>query len=257
MSQGNAGMTEELSLEFLDAAACEALGASTPGESAAYQQKLASAGDDAKRKDRSLREMVALLSAASPHLAPPPDLRGRILQATAPTTFRMEDYRKATKDNGWFFRWGFAAAMLFLSAGAYYNMTVKSELDRATNTAKAYEHKVAERDVALAAFVNPKAQQVILASEGKPFGKAFLDAHTQTAVVILPREMVPQGKTVQFSMQQEGKDVKYNTVLLTAPGDSLNAPKDIPLERIFAIKQSDMRPDTQNRVITAELGPRR
>ena len=111
---------------WMDTAACETLGANTAEESAAYQQQLADAGSEASQTDRALRETVARLSAASPYMAPPADLRGRILQATAPATFKMEDYRKATHESGKYYRWGFYAAMFFLMAGAYYNLSVKS-----------------------------------------------------------------------------------------------------------------------------------
>src|SRR5438045_604834 len=114
-------MDNKMTEQLLDAAACDALGINTPAESAAYQQDLTAAGKDAKETDRALRETVSRLAAASPHMEPSADLRGRILQATAPRTFKMEEYRKATQESGRFYRWGFAAAMLFLMAAAWFN----------------------------------------------------------------------------------------------------------------------------------------
>ena len=48
-------MNEKFNSQLLDAAATDALGAHTPAESAAYQQELASAGQEAQHLDRQLR----------------------------------------------------------------------------------------------------------------------------------------------------------------------------------------------------------
>src|SRR5262249_23654512 len=150
-----------------EAAACEALGANTPADSAAYQQELAAGSADARKVDRELRETVARLAAASPHMKPAAGLRGRVLQTAAPTTFKMEDYRKANAEDGRFYRWGFYAAMVFLMAGAAYNLMVQSKLkqaDAVISQAKATVHTMAEQDQqraqALTAFLSGDVQQV-------------------------------------------------------------------------------------------------
>ena len=95
--------------QLLDNAISETLGMNTAGESAAYERALA--GDaGARATDRQLRETTAYLAAASPHMAPPADLRGRILLATAAKTYKLEDYRKASGEDNRFYKWGFYAA---------------------------------------------------------------------------------------------------------------------------------------------------
>jgi hypothetical protein len=225
---------------LLDAAACDALGATSPTDAAACQRDLAAADDRTRRTARSLRETVARLSAASPHVAPPAELRGRILQATAPATFKMEDYRKATADTGRFYRWGFYAAMLFLMAGGYYNLSLQGKLKQADSVIVAQAQKVQERDAALRAFVNPNSNEIRLVDKnsGKLYGKALLDENAKTAVVILPEKMIPTNKTVQFSYQS----TPYTTILIPAPGDSIAPPAGKSLETALTIK--NVEPDS-------------
>jgi len=232
----------KLSEQLLDAAACEALGANTPAESAAYQQELTGSGEHARHVDWELRETIARLAAASPHMEPPADLRGRILQASAPVTFRMEDYRKATREDNRFYKWGFYAAMLFLSAGALFNISTRDALHRANQQSQALAGMIKERDSALMAFVNPKSQEVNLKEGDKTYGKALLDPESQTAVVLLPKGMVPAGKSPQLSITQGGKSVAYKTVLMEAPGDFLAMPHNNPIDTALIIR--DMTPDT-------------
>jgi len=245
-------VTSKMSEQLLDAAACEALGANTPAESAVYQQELAGAGDErSRRMDWELRETVARLSAASPHMKPPGDLRGRILQASAPVTFRMEDYRKATKDNSRFYKWGFYAAMLFLSAGAIFNMSTRDALTKSNQNAAALRNHVQETDNALMAFVNPKSQPITLMENGKAYGKAMVDPETMTAVVLLPKGLVPPGKAPQLSITEDGKTLAFKTVLVEAPGDFLVMPQNKSVET--ALRIQDLVPDgTQRPKVAAQ-----
>jgi len=230
--------------QLLEAAACDALGASLPGESAAYQQELTSAGDEARRIDRDLRETVARMAAASPHMGPPSDLRGRILQATAPVTFKMEDYRKATREPSRFYKWGFYAAMLFLMAGAYYNMSMKTAITKGNETVAALVNETKERDAALATLLDPNCQPVIYKDEqGTPYARAWINDKTRRAVVILAQERVPAGKTGQLSKPgPDGKPVPYQTVLITAPAANFVPGKILPtdhtIEETLALKQT-------------------
>jgi hypothetical protein len=239
-------LKSKMSEQLLDAAACEALGANTPAESAVYQQELAGAGDDARRMDWELRETVARLSSASPYLKPSADLRGRILQASAPVTFRMEDYRKAVKDNSRFYKWGFYAAMLFLSAGAIFNITTRDMLTKSNQSVAALKNHIKETDNALMAFVNPKSQPITLTENGKAYGKALVDPETMTAVVLLPKGMVPEGKSPQMSITDaDGKVMAFKTVLIEAPGDFLVMPQNKSIETVLRIQ--DLAPDGTQR----------
>jgi len=235
----------KLSQTLVDAVASEALGANTPADSAAYRQELASAGDSARRLDCQLNETVARLAAASPFMQPSADLRGRILQATAPAAFRMEDYRHVTRDNSRLYRWGCYAAMAFLAAGAWFNIHTQNQLRASQNQVAALSQQANERNVALAAFVNPNADQITFTdngqANGKVIGKALLDGNTKTAVVILPPGMVPAGHTPQLSITKNGTQVTYQTVLITAPADMLQAPSGTSAEAMLAIK--GMSPD--------------
>src|SRR4051794_7061849 len=80
------------------------------------------------REDRAMRETVARLAAASPHMKPSPELRARILQATATRTFKMEDYRKTSGEDYRWYKWGFYAAAAFLVMAGVYNMNVDGKL---------------------------------------------------------------------------------------------------------------------------------
>jgi len=235
----------KLHQNVIDAAASEALGANTPADSAAYQQELASAGSDARRLDRQLSETVTRLAGASPYMQPSADLRGRILQATAPATFRMEDYRNANRDTGRIYRWGCYAAMAFLAAGAWFNIHTQNQLRATQNQVAALWQQANERNIALAAFVNPNADQITFTDNGKAngkvIGKALLDGNTKTAVVILPPGMVPAGHAPQLSITKNGNQVIYQTVLITAPADMLQAPSGTSAEAMLAVK--GMSPD--------------
>jgi hypothetical protein len=245
-----------MSETLLDAAACEALGTNTRIESAAYQQELAATGDDARRVDRDLRETVARMAAASPHMAAPADLRGRILQATAPATFRMEDYRKATADTGRFFRWGFYAAILCLAAGASYNMMIQNALGRANQDRNALAAHARQTDAALAAAVNPSSQQVTFTDHGKMIGRAFVNQEARTAVVVLPAELVPSGKTAQMQLPDpvDGKLVKYQTSLVTVPAETLNVQIPSHVLKVETVLSPDkMEPDMTTKPQRAEL----
>lgn len=238
------GLNEQL----IESAASEALGANAPIDSVGYQQELAAGGDDAKRLDRQLRETVALMSAASPYMRPSADLRGRILQATAPTTFRMEDYRKAMKDTGRFYRWAFYAALAFLAAGAWFNMTTQNQLMATQGQVASLKQQAGERNLALAAFLNPNSNQITFKDKdsGKTVGKALVDDKNKTALVILANGAVPPGSAPQLSVPgKDGKEVAYNTVLIMAPAEVLQAPKGTDAVAMLKIKTGNIAPDPQ------------
>jgi hypothetical protein len=241
-----------LNHQLIDAAASEALGANTPAESAAYQQEVAAAGDDARRLDRQLRETVARLSASSPYMSPPADLRGRLLQATAPTTFRMEDYRKATRDTGRFYRWGFYAALAFLAAGAWFNLNTQSQLQTTQGQVAGLIHQIKVRDTALSDLINPKADQIAVLQNNKVTGKAFVNDETKTAVVVLPEGILPAGKTVdKITMTRNGKTTTYTTVALTAPREAFPQWTGAQLNPNFSVDH--VAPDPQQKVFTATM----
>ncbi|HUO07661.1 MAG TPA: hypothetical protein VM008_05135 [Phycisphaerae bacterium] len=242
------GLNEEL----IEAAAAEALGANTPKDSAAYPQQVAAGGEDAQRLDRQLRETVALLAAASPFMKPSEDLRGRILQTTAPTTFRMEDYRKSMKDSGRFYRWGFYAAMAFLAAGAWFNMITQNQLTTMQGQMQALGNQVKARDVAITDLISPKADQVAIMQDNKLSGKAFVNDETHTAVVVLPQGILPPNKTIdKMTMTRNGKKVTYGVVALTTSREAFPQWSGAQLNPNFSVDH--VTPDPQQKVYTATM----
>jgi len=253
-------METKMTDQLLDEAACDALGINTPAESAAYQQELTTAGADARRTDQMLRETVSRLAAASPHLMPSADLRGRILQATAPTTFKMEDYRKATRDNGKFYRWGFYAAMLFLTLGAGYNMMMQSKLkhteevataklneaQKIVNNITALDHKRVE---AFTAFFGDDVQQITFkGTNGAVQGRAWLNEEKKQALVVLPSGMIPKEGTLQLTQPgPNGTAVAFDTLVLKAN----EAPGAGVPEHVTPMKITDLRPDVNAKPLIA------
>ncbi len=241
-----------LNQQMIDAAASEALGANGPTESAAYQQEVAAAGDDAGRLDRQLRETVARMAAASPYMKPPADLRGKLLQATAPTTFRMEDYRKVTRDTGRFYRWGFYAALAFLAAGAWFNLRTQNQVQSMQGEVAGLVQQVKVRDTALSDLINPKADQIAITQDNKVAGKAFVNDETRTAVVVLPQGILPPGKTIEkMTMTRNGKTMTYTTVALTAPREAFPQWAGAQLNTNFAVDH--VSPDPEQKVFKAAM----
>ena len=241
----------KISEEFAEAAAGEALSSLTAEESAAYAGRLAAGSADEQRLDRALRETVARLSGAAPYMKPREELRGRILAATAPATFRMEDYRKANRDTGRFYKWGFYAAMAFLAAGAWYNVSLQNRLGAvqtaAIKTIDQMGDVIKQRESAIESIVNPHTQQVSIQTEkGKIAGRAFLNPVEKNAVVILPEGMLPPNQAPQLIIKDSaGKVLQIPTQYVqVAP----SAFPDIVPTRLqnpdqFAIK--NVQPDPQ------------
>jgi hypothetical protein len=228
--------------QWMDEAAAEAVGANTVAESAAYEHELAAATPAARRLDRELRETAAMLSAASPFLDPSEDLRGRVLQASAPAAFRMEDYRKANRETGRFYRWGFYAAMVCLMAGAWYNLKVNSDLNTYKSQFAVVQKQAEERNEALKAFVNPNLDQLTFVDHGKVVGKALVDEKARRAFVILPPGAVPEGKLPQLSLPQaNGQVVNYDTTLVVAPPNMFDAPTGKSIKTMLTV--TDVSPD--------------
>lgn len=186
--------------DYLDAAAAEALGANPPADSADFARQQATPAEQQAAQD--LAQTAAALAAASPYMEPPADLRGKILAATAPATFKMEDYRKATHETGRYWRWGFAAAMVLLVFSSYYSMSLKNQL---TNLAAANKAKDAAHQHALAMLVDPNVRQVTLLNDGKAIGKLLGDSKSRELMVVLPNEKIPAGAERKMVVELGGQ----------------------------------------------------
>ncbi|MCL2641743.1 MAG: hypothetical protein FWD53_12915 [Phycisphaerales bacterium] len=176
--------------------------------------------------DQDLSGAATRLAAVSPYMEPSADLRGRILQATAPQTFRMEDYRKATQETGRFYRWGFAAACLFLAAGAWYNTTLQKQLTSAvaqlTNAKTHFEimqHQLTNRDTAIAGLINPKVDQIAIKDQDNRLtARFYVNDAAKTAVVVVPEGSLPPDRTInQITLTRDSKRATYAAVTVTAP----------------------------------------
>lgn len=217
----DAKMTKE---QMLDAAAGEALGVNTPESSAAYHA--ASEGDAALiRTERELREAVARLAAASPYLEPREELRGRILQATAPQTFKMADYRQAGRENR-IYRWGFYAAAVFLMAAAYFNLNMQTKVKNLETALIQSQQQVAtvsqqsaERGLALTQVLDPNTNQIRLTRDGKVGALAFVNNQTRTGVMIVAAGSIPAGhNAATLTVEHAGVPTEYKTLLVAADG---------------------------------------
>jgi hypothetical protein len=209
---------------MMESAACEALGANTAGESAAYQRQVADDGTGELRKlDRELRQTAARLAAASPHMMPPADLRGRIVQATAPVTFKMEDYRRATREDYRFYKWGFYAAALFLIAGAWYNIDAGAKLQQANQNIVALQQQgrqvIQQQNEVIATLA--RGNPITLGGNGQTFGKAVVDFNSHKAVLIFPEETMPLGSRPQLNLTMNNEKIAFDTRLITAPAVEL------------------------------------
>jgi hypothetical protein len=240
----------------LDQATCEALGANTPEESAAYQSSLA-ADPAARRLDRALRETTARLAAASPHMKPSPDLRGRILEATAPKTFKMEDYRKVTREDYRFYKWGFYAAAMFLIFGALYNLDTRGKLDTANKNIALLQQQgqqlAAKTTDIITTFA--RGEQISWKDEnGKLYGKAVVDMDTRKAILIFPQETIPATAAPQLTLNLPDQNrVTFNTTLITATAGELRfaVPQNADIGRILTV--TNLKPDTNNIPQTAGM----
>jgi hypothetical protein len=243
---------------LVDTAAGEALGANTPEESAAYQRQIdADPTGAARRLDRELRHTAARLAAASPYMKPPADLRGRILQATAPVTFKMEDYRRATREDYRFYKWGFYAAAVFLIMGALYNIDTRGKLDQANKNVVALrqqEQQIAARsNEIITTFA--RGDQITWRDEtGKPYGKAIVDMTTHKAVMIFPQETMPGNLRPQLNLTLNDQKIAFDTTLITASASELNfaVPKNAP-DIATLMNPPTVKPDNTIKPMTADF----
>ena len=218
--------------EILDAAAGEALGANAPETSEQFQQQVKSGDAETVRAEREMRETVARLALASPYMEPKEELRGKVLQATAPQTFKMEDYRKASGDNR-FYKWGFYAAAVFLFAAAYYNMGLEStakkmrgaiaqqqqQIEQGNKQAAAMNEQLTAvtkeangRGLLLAQLLEPKTQQVTLRNnQGQTVALAYINPVSKSGVMIVPEDALKAG--------QNSADLKLAVETLQGPAE--------------------------------------
>lgn len=212
--------------QAMDTAISEALG-ETP---AAYQ---AGGEGESRRAGREMRETVARLAAASPHMKPSPELRARILEASAPKTYKLEDYRKVGSEDFRWYKWGFYAAAAFLITAAMYNINVvnntNARLDAAqkqyaalAKEANALEASNERGRAVVSALVDPRGTQITWndATTHQPVMRAVVDG--TTAVMIMPQELLPNGAQPQLTLKGDnGQAITFQTTVISAPAAQL------------------------------------
>jgi hypothetical protein len=188
---------------FLDDAATAAVGAHTVEESDAFVQRLAQATVDERRTARELREAAAHLAAAAPYMAPSAGLREKLLAATAPQSFKIDDYRRKGAEGGGFFRWGFAAALMFLAGAAWFNYGLRTQVYTQTQQIAALQGEMATRTGALVAMTDPTIAKIALQQDGKTTGVLML---APKPVMFLRNVAVPAGLLANIRLTLNGQE---------------------------------------------------
>ncbi len=204
--------TAPLDEAFLDAAAAQAVGAHTAEEAAAFQTRLAAASAAERRVLNDLQAVVAKMAAASPYLEPDEALRGKILEATAPANFKMEQYRRSNDMAKWQ-RWGLIAAILFLVLGAGYNAMLQQAMGNQAKQMVRMDTAIRElRDAnarqlaALDKLVDPDVHQVNLVDKNnKAIGKLLVDNRTKEFMLVMPQTVIPPGAMAKIVVEQNGQ----------------------------------------------------
>jgi len=146
-------------------------------------------------------------------------LRGRILQATAPASFRMEDYKKVSREQSPIYKWGFYAAALFLMAGAWFNISMQQKNARLNTQVAQADQRAKVLEHTLATVVTPSVKQINFVTDNdspKLWARAWVNDVTHDAIVMLPQDLVTDpSNAVQLTMC----DVKYQTVMLTGSAE--------------------------------------
>jgi len=250
-------MDSQMNETFLDNAAGEALMINSAADSQALAEMRPGSAGAGSRIERELNETVARLAAASPYMKPSADLRGRILQATAPASFRMEDYRRKGGEDMRFYKWGFYAAAVFLIAASMYNIYTRNTLTAAANQQMARANSLAQqvqmRDSLVSQMADPRTQQVTMVDASRqPVARVYLNPQTRQAVLIASEGLVPEGKSLQVRMPEGIAEVPYQTTVLTVRGGGLHSAPGQTLANVLSI--GNMSPDESNRPMVAGMG---
>jgi len=182
-------------------------------------------------------------------MKPSTELRARILDATSPKSYKLEDYRKVGSEDMRWYKWGFYAAALFMIAIAMweYNMrgSMQGQQQEIARLKSAGQQVVAQNqqmESMINALLNPGAQITWNDNDTKkPFARAVL-GENGTAILIVPTELVAPGSTVpQLTLTDStGKTVTFSTQLISAPAGAihLTVPKNAPeIAKMFSQPQ--------------------
>jgi len=214
---------------FLDEAAAGALGTLTAPEMAQFNAMLAAASPAARQAAAELQETTARLAAASPYMEPPARLRAGILAATAPGTFKIKDYRRATGERRErFLRWGMAAAAVCLVWSGYDIMSARSAGRQLTTLVQNQMQQIDQlrqqldsQHIAISAMMDPNVRQVSLrnSADQKIIGKMLVDTRTNGVMIVMPDAVVPPNTKVKLAIAQHGQRMEVTADAVgAAPG---------------------------------------
>lgn len=216
---------------FLDDAAAEALLANTPPESRLFARMLDGADAATDASFIALKETATKLSAAAPYMQPPESLRERVLLATAPKQFNINDYRKtvqAETDDGipWFWRWGLVAAVVALVASGYRNYALQSSVAIANNRGTLQSLQMQHQAQALAMLLDPHVVQFPVRGNVGPnvnpaaaplIGKFLVDPGTHRCMLVMPHAVFSPTEQVHWTIISRGVRQQFTGPAVGAP----------------------------------------
>lgn len=198
---------------FLDAAIAEALGDMSAAAPAVNDQQ--------KRQRRDIQETVAKMSAAAPYMEPPANLKEKILAATAPATFKIEEYRRGERSLR-FFRIGLAAAVMALMATGYVAYQQYERSNSYMRQAVALQAQSSAQGQAIAKLVNNNVTKIALTNDrGETVGLLLQDKTSNDAMLVMPQEMIPPGQIAKVEIVQNGKRQTIMATPVAADGVSI------------------------------------
>lgn len=192
---------------FLDAAIAEALGDMSAAAPATTQEQ--------KRQRREIQETVSRMSAAAPYMQPRASLKEQILAATAPATFKIEDYRRGERSLK-FFRMGLAAAVMALVATGFIAYQQYERGNAYMRQATNYQQQSSAQGQAIAKLVNNNVTKIALTdAKGQTVGLLLQDKSTKDAMIVMPQDMIPPGQLAKVEIVQNGQ---RQTIMATPVG---------------------------------------
>ena len=134
----------------------------------------------------------------------------------------------------------FSLQTIFGSCKQFYGL-LDEAADAAHDSAKALHAmmKASDRQPVLDAFKLARQRE---RATSEKIGKALVDEKSRRAVVILPQGMVPADKVPQLSLPKDGQVVTYETTLVIAPPNLLDAPTGKTLASMLTVTDMSLDP---------------
>ncbi len=216
---------------LLDDAAAEALLANTPMESQVFARALAGSNAATDASYAALQETATKLSAAAPYMQPPESLRERVLLATAPKQFNINDYRKTMRADAedsipWFWRWGLVAAVVALVASGYRNYALQNSVAVSNTRGTLQSLQMRHQAQALAMLLDPHVVQFPVRGSVGPnvspaaaplIGKFLVDPGTHRCMLVMPHAVFSPTEQVHWTIISGGVRQQFTGPAVGAP----------------------------------------